>query len=277
VGWDELAHTSKPLAPIRFENIPSGKLSITPVVFITNETLQHATVTQMDTLAANIVRLLSSIAITNKLSLSNEVQIDCDWAAGTKEKYFYLLKNIRQQSFLNNKTLSATRRLHQLKFISTSGIPPVDKGLLMYYNMGNLRQPQTKNSILDVDEAEKYITNVSSYPLPLDVALPLFDWYVWFHQGQYKGLIHTFELENTSLANERIQFDKDTTVNGFTFEKGDWLRYEGSATEEIKEAAKSIRRKLRQSELTLIFYHLDSANLINYKPHELEAIYNSFR
>ena len=66
--------------------------------------------------------------------------------------------------------LSATIRLHQLKFIGESGIPPVDKGLLMCYNMGDLHRLRISNSILETAELKKYIKQLSVYPLKLDVA-----------------------------------------------------------------------------------------------------------
>lgn len=166
VDWDEATLSVKPVAKSIFKESPPKDVSIIPVVFITQEPLQRLDKAGLDSLAKNTASLLSAIANANKLSLSAEVQMDCDWTSNTKEAYFYLLQQVKQQPFFQNKTLSATIRLHQLKFISQNGVPPADKGLLMAYNMGNLRYPQTANSIIDEGELKKYVNNLKTYPLP---------------------------------------------------------------------------------------------------------------
>lgn len=204
VTWNIARQSPQPVALIRFiDSVPPGILT-TPVVFITNETLQQASPAQIDSMSINMANLLSALCGSNKIVLSKEVQIDCDWSASTKVKYFQLLRKIKAQPFLINKTLSATIRLHQLKFVSQTGIPPVDKGLLMCYNMGNLRRTETTNSILDIAELKKYVTGLADYPLPLGIAFPLFDWYILFHKQQYKGVIHGRQLRN-KITLEKIK------------------------------------------------------------------------
>jgi hypothetical protein len=147
VEWNESLSQPRPVATIGFnEKIPE-QIIVTPVVFITNKAIDKATPGQIDELAVNLINLISGICQNNQLNISKEVQVDCDWTVRTKDKYFQLLKKIKQQSFLNEKILSVTIRLHQLKFIGETGVPPADKGLLMCYNMGNLRHLQIKNSI----------------------------------------------------------------------------------------------------------------------------------
>ncbi|MGG2305049.1 hypothetical protein ACE4Z6_26875, partial [Salmonella enterica] len=93
-------------------------------------------------------------------------QIDCDWTLGTKEKYFSLLKRIKERMAL---PLSCTIRLHQVKYQAKTGVPPVDRGMLMYYNMGHVEGATETNSIYDPANADKYVSYVKDYPLPLDV------------------------------------------------------------------------------------------------------------
>lgn len=277
VVWNAITRTPVPVAVIRFDTIPPAQIVITPVVFITNETLAQSSNEQVDTLAVNLLKLLQDLCSNNKLLFSNEVQIDCDWTSGTKDKYFSLLKKIHAFPFLISKKLSATIRLHQLKFISLNGIPPVDKGLLMCYNMGNLRNPGSKNSILEVSELKKYVSGIATYPLRLDIALPVFDWYAWFRHDRYKGLIHGDQVDDLPLVEEKISFANDTIINGFTFEKGDWLRHEESRADEVKKAGQLISEKIRGKELNVILYHLDEKTLSKYTDHELENFFNSLR
>lgn len=277
VEWNSQRNIPQPAAKSIFQQAPPQGLIITPVVFITQEPLKNSSAEQLDTLAANVAKLLSSIASSNRLSLSREIQIDCDWTVTTKARYFQLLEALQQQPFFRGKTVSATIRLHQLKFRSQTGVPPVSKGLLMCYNMGNLRHPQTKNSIIEGEELKKYTSNMDNYPLPLDVALPIFDWYILFEGNTYKGLVRDFSPSAELAKQERIVFRNDTTFCGYTFKAGQWLRHEQSHAAVVQNCAALVRKKLKAKELTVILYHLDESHLTNYSLHELESFYNRLR
>jgi len=277
VDWNEISQAPEPVAKAIFQQKIRPGISIIPVVFITQAPLQKLDSAGLNLLARNLAKLLSESSTNNEVPLSNEIQIDCDWTANTKGKYFYLINQLKLQPFFQKKIISATIRLHQLKFVSQNGVPPVDKGLLMCYNMGNLRYPQTKNSIIDEEELEKYINNLDSYKLPLDVALPIFDWWVLFEGNQYKGLVRDFNPGKTNQNKERIQFDKDTNIAGVNFKAGQWLRHERSEADVIKKCAGLISNKLKQKELTVILYHLDEDNLSKYDQNELESFFDSFR
>ena len=79
--------------------------------------------------------------------------------------------------------LSATIRLHQVKYREETGVPPVDYGVLMYYNMGHI-SAMGANSIYDRSTALRYLGKLREYPLPLDIALPMFAWGVHSADGQ---------------------------------------------------------------------------------------------
>lgn len=271
VSWNR--GKAEPVARIRFQEQPPAGTRIIPVVFITNETLIRIGEDHTDTLAYRIAHLVE--VLSRDLPFISEVQLDCDWSAGTRDKYFRMLTALRQQRFIQGKKLSVTIRLHQLKYKATTGIPPADKGLLMCYNMGNLRRPETLNSIIDKRELEKYLGGLGGYALPLDIALPLFDWFVWFRNGEYKGLIHPYRLPG--FNKENLLFPQDTTINNFRFEKGDWLRYEGSRTEEVVAVARSVSSRMRQEALNVVLYHLDEPVLEKYQLYEMEAMFDSFR
>lgn len=279
VDWDDEKKQPIPKAPIRIIDstyLELHSIKIIPTVFITNECIQKIDADKINLLADKIVSLVKN-TLLNTLPghVINEVQIDCDWSASTKEKYFSLLTKIKRPAI---PTLSSTIRLHQIKYVSATGVPPVERGLLMCYNMGNLKDPSTKNSIIETAELKKYTGNLSTYPLPLDVALPLFEWYVLFRNNQYKGLIKTIDIINPAIKkinNDHYFFLKDTTINDIAFKKGDLLRKEKSEYDEVVKAAKLISSKLKNTTLTLALFHLDSVTLKKYSTHELESIYNS--
>ena len=277
VDWNEQRRAVEPVAKAIFQQRPPKGIFITPVVFITQEPLKNLDTAGLDELAVNLAKLLSEISAHNGLPLSHEIQLDCDWTANTKAKYFHLINQLKLQPFFKGKIISATIRLHQLKFVSQNGVPPVDKGLLMCYNMGNLRYPQTKNSIIDEEELKKYIGNLESYKLPLDIALPIFDWWVLFEGAQYKGLVRGFGRGKANPDKGRIQFDKDTIISGVSFKAGQWLRHEESEAAIIKKSADLLAVKLKQKKLTVILYHLSQDNLAKYDQNELESFFDSFR
>lgn len=273
VGVNEATGAVQPEGKLQWKQSPSGR-SVVPVVFVTQEALRSGDSTALDSLAARMGRL--SAALTRGVTLGNEWQIDCDWSAATRERYFHLLRQLRQQPFAQGKLLSVTVRLHQLKYAGQAGIPPADRGLLMAYNLGNLRDPGARNSILDNDELDRYTASAGRYPLPLDAALPLFDWYVWFSHNQYKGLVH--RLESPALAaGGRYPIVSDTTIEGYAFQRGDWLRHETVPAEALADAAGSLSRHLPGADLRVLLFDLDEHNLARYQLHELETIFERFR
>jgi hypothetical protein len=279
VDWDESLKKPMPVAKLQTSDKDQLKgFSVIPTVFITNECIQRIDSSQIEKLSENIYSLILEIKQANGFDSIAEIQIDCDWTEATRDKYFQLLKNTKLKT--PNSKLSCTIRLHQIKFISKTGIPPVDRGLLMCYNMGNLKDPATNNSILETAELKKYIGNLSNYPLPLDVAFPLFDWKVLYRNNMYAGLIQGLPEAalNSSFCNKtgnRYQVLKDTLLQGYDLHKGDMIRDEQSKIEEVLSAAGEISKHLKNTPLRVSLYHLDSVILNKYSTHELESIYNS--
>ena len=278
VDWDASTNQAIPNATLQ---IPDKRLlskyQLIPTIFITNECIQQIDSSQTILLAGKIYALIQNICETNHINNTKEIQIDCDWTTSSAKKYFALLKTIKQISKIN---ISATIRLHQVKFLTKSGVPPVDRGLLMCYNMGNLKNPATKNSIIETSELKKYTGNLSSYPLPLDVAFPLFEWKVLFRDNSYKGLIENMpgDIFTNSFTREndgRIEILKDTLLAGYDLKKGDMLRSEESSISEILTAANEVNKCLQNTLGRVSLYHLDSVTLKKYSTHELESIYNS--
>ena len=279
VDWDEAAKKPMPVAKMKATNYKlQGGFQIIPTVFITNACIQKIDSSQVTELAENMYSLILEIRNAHGFDSIPEIQIDCDWTAASKEKYFLLLNNIKQK--ITNIKLSCTIRLHQIKYIAKTGVPPVDRGLLMCYNMGNLKDPATKNSILETAELKKYIGNLSNYSLPLDVAFPLFDWKVLYRNNFYTGLIQNlpdtlFSNSFSAKTGNRYQVLKDTLLQGYDLRKGDMIRDEQSDIKELLAAANEISKHLKNTQPRVSLYHLDSLILSKYATHELESIYNS--
>ncbi|MEO6646636.1 MAG: hypothetical protein ABIN89_09550 [Chitinophagaceae bacterium] len=255
--------------------------TIIPTVFITNECMQKLAATQVKALAGKILSLIKNITSVNNISAVQEIQMDCDWSAATKDNYFLLLQSIKGLLAGENTLLSVTIRLHQYKYSKRMGVPPVDRGLLMCYNMGNLKSFYIRNSILEPEVLKKYLTGGSGYFLPLDVALPIFSWKVLFRNKIYAGLIR--ELPSSSLNNNILikrsghnyEIQQATSIDGYSFQQGDIIRDEEITYEELKKATELLNEKLRTQQLRVVLYHLDSITLSKYSLNELETIFNN--
>ncbi|GAB3420329.1 hypothetical protein [Niabella aquatica] len=280
IAWDDLAHKALPVAKIHISDAAYlRQKKIVPTVFITNEVFYKLDSTGVKALAANTTSLLKKYRSLYDFANIDEVQMDCDWTATTKNKYFYFLQHIRSQNIA--PVLSATIRLHQVKYTTSSGIPPVHKGLLMCYNMGNLQEATSQNSIIDAETFKEYQSFIHSYPLPLDIGLPLFDWYVLFRKNHYAGLFLSIPrpVLNRFKSNGSRHFEvlKDTVIWGRALKAGDILRYENSDAGTVQNVIRLLNKKLTAKSLHVVLYHCDSVILNKYSLHELESFYRNLR
>jgi len=284
VDWSGAEEKILPRAPLDFAQAPDTALDYVPVVFITARTLAHLPDSAaVKTLAQNLTGLLSKMCAGASIYPS-EVQLDCDWTATRREVYFALLRAVKRQTFLKGKILSATVRLHQVKYVGKSGIPPADRGMLMCYNMGNTRKPGPHNSILDAEEAEDYLENIGAYPLPLDIALPLFRWCVLFRDHALVGILRDVPPEEAATASflqkkNALEYRcvADTLWHGYALKTGDILRTEIVEAEAIHRIARYAARRIRNIDLTVALYHLDPVTCSKYSPDEMERFFEAGR
>ncbi|HNL38789.1 MAG TPA: hypothetical protein PKH43_06640 [Saprospiraceae bacterium] len=228
---------------------------IIPCVFITNEVFQRTGTSLLPGLAEKVVGVTGTQA--------PEIQIDCDWTATTREPYFVFLREIKKRLPAACR-LSATIRLHQYRFPRQTGVPPVDRGMLMLYNTGDIDDPKTRNSIFDPADARKYIEGASAgYPLPLDVALPDFSWALVFRQGEFWKILPDFDarqLRDTSYfqaaGTDRWEVRRGTFRGGLYLRPGDHLRYESITPALLDEAQKLAAQIDLADDATLAYFHL---------------------
>ncbi len=281
VDWDAQKKQPVPLASLRFSSqLPD--IAIIPTVFITNRTLRHLEEDKLEDLAKKISNKVNLLAEKPRLSRFKEIQFDCDWSPKTKEKYFELLKRLRNH-FSKGILISSTIRLHQVRFFKKTGVPPVDKGMLMFYNMGDVEDPQTKNAILDLDLARPYFADFEKYPLKLDIALPIFAWGVLFRDGRMIKLFNNLREENLNDETRFLKINpnhfrvvKSTYLEGHYLYRHDVIRLEGVTVKQLQKTASFMNEIIDNQNLTVAFYHLDTAT-IKFFPHEkMEEILSSF-
>jgi hypothetical protein len=225
-----------------------------PVVYITNDTMKNV---DYSIISNQIIRNLKATNLSFE-----ELQIDCDWSSSTQSNYFKLLEDLKLKL---NKTLSATIRLHQIKYYVKTGIPPVDYGVLMYYNMSDISDINTKNSILDNDIAKKYHYNFDSYKLKLKLALPLYSQAIQFRDNKALDIFEGAEKKDfdenfKALDNNKYEVINSTYFKGRYVYKGDIFRFEDSEKADIKTAFDDFFKISKNRFNEVIFYTLKYEN-----------------
>jgi len=266
---------------IRFnDSIPIG-IDCVPVIFIKNEVFTTVkTENEIQDLAKNCSQLIAKIASTNRIKYE-EIQFDCDWNLSTKKIYFSFLEEFKKLN--THSQLSATIRLHQVKYKEKTGIPPVDKYILMFYNMGDLKKI-SENSIFSIHTAENYTQYLSSYPKPLTFALPIFRWGIHYRGDVAFELIYDWDSD---LLNQKkyyipindnlFEVAQSHFQNGNYFLKGDKLKLESVSSEDLISMVELIRKNYPQKKNEFIFYHLDSLLLSQYSENTFPSLAERWR
>lgn len=271
------------------ENVPIAKsaLKLTskdlknreliPCIYILNSVFLESSKEELDGLANNVVRLTIAF-LDEKLSENGlihfpEMQIDCDWSEKSQGNYFYFLRKVK---FLTNRTISCTLRLYPYKFHEKMGIPPCDRATLMCYNLLNPIKNPRKNSILDTDEMSKYLDVKTAYPIPLDVALPVYSWMQCYDRDQFKGVVKG-PIENYSSLLKHHKglwytMQVDTVVSDVYMRKGDRIKLERVSHSELSKAVTIIKKSgVLKKDAVISYFHLSSQELSFYSYEKLNA------
>ena len=283
VDWD--AQRQEPI-PISIVNISSSKklpTTIIPTIFITNRTFLKIKNDAILNFTNNLLLKIKNVQKEIPTIQISEIQIDCDWSPKTKENYFYFLRILKKELQKENKKLSVTIRLHQLKYPKKTGIPPADRGALMCYNVGDLQNWNTENSILDDEITLAYLANNMNYSLPLDIALPVFHWGVLFRDGNMIKLLNQLEASElseqkfyTKENKNRYTVQQSTYLHGHYLYPGDQIRLESISLDLLKTVSRQLKYALPRHKRQLIFYHLDSLTVSNYPTTEIKEIQRIF-
>lgn len=253
-----------------------SSIHFVPVIFITNEVFSNTDTSKINKLASyikyfthNMVHNYSNI---DKNTI-DEIQFDCDWTPSTKENYFTFLKYVK--NLYPDVKISSTIRLHQIKDMKETGIPPVDKGYLMCYATSNANDGLDSNSILNIDLLKNYTENLNDYPIDLDYALPLFSWGIVSNKkSQIKlinGLTHN-DLDSVRfkrISENRYKVREDCFINGLYINKGYTIEIEQITPTLLRNAIEYLDNKI-QKDYNIVYYHLSKGFLNRYTIDELK-------
>ena len=227
----------------------TGLPQLVPIIFITNSVVRNTPEGGEQELARRIVAELDDL-FPNGYA---ELQLDCDWTAGTRVRYFGLLKAVK--TLRPTVMLTCTVRLHQYRDRQEQGIPPVDRGTLMAYNTGDLDDWATENSIYDSTIVKAYVANQPEYPLDLDLAVAVYDWAAVYRRGQLAYLYNEPEveaLEDTtkfglapSLDSPRYYVKQSTYLGGTYLYAGDEIRWEVVPPSSVQRQQELLQRYVK--------------------------------
>lgn len=275
----------------------SLKLSVVPVIFITNKTFERIDPKEIPLLAKRIVRRClpaydaTDVAYEARNYYNNyvtrlkpvEIQFDCDWTVKTAPAFFEFLRQV-DTLLPVDIDISATVRLHQYKYFAKTGVPPVDRGMLMMYNISDPKKYSTVNSIFDTKQAKAYFTNNKKYPLPLDIALPSWSWCIIYRNQEFyqieNGLSEEDLKQQSFLKPKGDHFytvTKDTVFRELFLRPGDEIKAEGIDAQAMQQAAKLAQSAVNTDRYTVSFFDLTYKDIKQIPDETFSKLYASFR
>lgn len=288
-----------PAGPDDAARVPAG-IEVVPVVFLREEVLRHtarATAALARDVWTEVQRRMQLLGVTPR-----ELQLDCDWTDTTQDAFFALVREVRAVAKL---PLSATIRLHQIKYRERTGVPPVERGVLMYYNMGRFSADPEARAIFDPASAARYLARVAEYPLPLDVALPIWSWTLHLRDERVIGLLQSTDPDELAAvpflvrsAPDRYTATESAFLHGTLIREGDVLKIEVTGPAEALAAARQIAPHLppspasspapspassratppaTRSSRTVVLFDLSERNLARHAPATLDQVFRAVR
>ncbi|HET9132545.1 MAG TPA: hypothetical protein VFO86_16445, partial [Terriglobia bacterium] len=284
VEWNAGSHTTNPVSPLRLRSELPKNVEIIPVVYLVNEVFLRIDDDDVPLLAKHVWEYVQSMSKENGVAF-RELQMDCDWTDTTKRSYFRFINILNESLKQEKKTLSATIRLHQVKYFDRTGVPPVDRGMLMFYNFGKIQTKEPGASIFSGSEAAKYSSYISGYPLKLDVVLPMFSWTVHARDNTVMGLMENVGSDDADhfdgfrlVSENRYVATRSFFFRGRYFMDGDILLIEETTPEITRQAAALARQGAgwHQRYETVALFDLNEQRLKRYSASQMRSILAQF-
>jgi hypothetical protein len=255
---------------------PIPHVDIVPVVYLENEVFRHPAPALAQTVWREIQHRAGTLGF-----IPRELQLDCDWTDGTRDSYFAFVRALEAESTL---PLSATIRLHQVKYRERTGVPPVERGMLMFYNMGKFSADPDARAIFDTSAAEKYLARIRDYPLPLDAALPIWSWTLHLRDDRVEGLMQSTDPDELSsidflerAGDDRYRVTRSAFLHGTLLREGDVLKVEVTGPTETLAAANLLAPELAHATRTVSLFDLSERNLTRHGTEKLDQIFHAVR
>ncbi|MBO7566584.1 MAG: hypothetical protein J6T60_05760 [Bacteroidales bacterium] len=276
VAPDGNSNVPKPKATIQFQEPIIQGVKIIPTIFITESCMAL----DIDKLPKMLAYRVLQMCETNDIKGIDEIQIDCDWKQSSQDKYFQFLTDLRKILKDKNIRLSATIRLHQLRMTP----PPVDYGVLMAYNTGNISTPPRRNPILSYDDAAPYLKSLKDYDLPLCAAYPDFNFQLLYNEGNLRAILYNEDTTDTtkfrritdneyeSIATRLIVNNPEPGSSLTQINQGDKLLIYKAEYDEISNIKQTIDSLRPTMSAQSIIYDINTRNINNFTKEQYEKI-----
>lgn len=235
-----------PNATIQFDSAVSCRQEIIPTVYVINDCMRQ----RHKGLAEKLLTRLLQMNETHHIGKVKEVQIDCDWTMTTRQNFFAFLEELHALTQKKGITLSATIRLHQL----SQPVPPVDCGVLMVYNTGDLRKIEVEKPILDINDVKPYLAQLRKYDLPMASAFPIYKWELVFRDGIFVDIQHE--------EGDVPMLETDTVVT------------REPTLQDILECKQAVADANPDCMREIILFDINNYNINRYKQADYEKIFN---
>jgi hypothetical protein len=291
VVWDADARAAQPIgalaSPATATRAPAG-VEIVPVVFVRAGIFTPGHLDDAGIAAAARMTwqraAVAATAVDAHAAAPREIQLDCDWTDTTRAGYFAFIRAVRAAAG-PGIAITATIRLHQVKYRERTGVPPVDRGTLMFYNMGRFSADPDARAIFDAPSAARYLARIPSYPLPLDVALPIWSWTLQLRDGAVVGLLQSTDPDELPAlpflqraAGDRFVATETTFLHGALLRAGDTLKIEVTGDAEAQAAAELVAPALPpDAARTVTLFDLSERNLSHHGTAALARVYDAVR
>lgn len=277
VEWSADRGGPEPVAKLAVE-APGDALAgidVVPVVFIRQDVFRKLAKPAISGLARDLWAAVGERASALAKPV-RELQIDCDWTERSRDMFFAFLRELRATA--GNVRLSATIRLHQVKYRERTGVPPVDRGMLMFYNMGEFSASPGQRAIFDAEAAARYTARLADYPLPLDLALPIWSWTLHVRDDVVIDLMQATDPDElpqldfvVPIDSDRFRATRTAFLHGAVIREGDVLKVERMTPAETLAAGQLVRAHLVPHTVSL--FDLSERNLARYVDH-LDPIFD---
>ena len=278
VGWStDAPQLLGKIAPADASGMPAG-VELVPVVFVKNEVWKHPA----PQLAVEVWTEVQARVAALGAGPIKELELDCDWTDSTRARYFAFLTELR--ALAPGVALSATIRLHQVKYRERTGVPPVDRGMLMFYNMGKFSPDPDARAIFDPDAAARYVGRIRDYPLALDAALPIWSWTVQVRDDQVIDLLQATDPDELAGLDflsrsgaDRYVATRTAFLHGVLLNEGDVLKIEVTGPTEALAAARMLAAYLPPARggRTVALFDLSERNLNRHGIENLARVFST--
>ena len=260
-------------------------VEVVPVVYLRNDVFSHLPATRVAEVARwtwhEVEQRTAALGITPR-----ELQLDCDWTDSTRDRFFAFLTALGAIAQPRAVGLSATIRLHQIKYRERTGVPPVARGMLMFYNMGRFSPDPEARAIFDAEAAGRYLARVDDYPLPLDAALPIWSWTIHLRDDVVLGLLQSTDPDELATLDfvratgpDRYVVTRTAFLHGTLLRESDVLKIEVTGPGETLAAATMLASHLAASPLprTVALFDLSERNLQRHGLVDLDHVFRAIR